>query len=97
MMFPLEDVFQKKLCICNHSINEEHEDGICYALDTYGGNVHSACRCTNVKPKSLVFKIERDEISNTSTNKSTKKQPTKSIKPISTFNWGSKKNSPARA
>lgn len=55
----LEDLFQKKLCICGHSIDEEHlEENTCYALD-FNGSIYSSCRCTKATPMKLSFKIER--------------------------------------
>lgn len=52
----LEDLFQKKVCICGH--NKDEHEGSCYAL-SYNG-IYSACSCSQFKIKSLIFEVERE-------------------------------------
>lgn len=55
----LEQIFLQQLCICYHSIKEEHENNQCFALD-YNGTTYSACRCNNIKLISFKLSIERE-------------------------------------
>lgn len=92
----LEDLFQKKLCICNHSIEEEHFNGTCYALD-FNGTIYSACDCRHIKTKPLVFKVERVYEDNNSNNRRGQKNMAGQKAKINILNWGAnnKKNSSA--
>lgn len=81
----LEDLFKKNLCICKHSIDIEHIDGVCYALD-FNGTIYAACDCRKVTPMKLIFRVERDEVSNT--NKTIPKPTIKPKQLPKIFQWG---------
>jgi hypothetical protein len=74
----LEDLFQKKLCICGHS-KDEHA-GNCYALD-FNGTIYSACSCPQFKAKSLIFKIENEYEVLNNIKRAIPKPATKPIQP----------------
>ena|ERR1044072_825184 len=92
----LEDLFQKKICICGHDIEQEHLDGgDCYALD-FNGSIYSVCRCKKVIPMKLSFKVERvysvpvKEYENSIRTKRTTKSESASPKPFILFGKNSR-------
>lgn len=57
------DNFTNNLCLCGHSISEEHELGKCFALD-FNGAIYIACDCRNIRVASYSIGVDINESPN---------------------------------